>query len=80
MIAAATAATSAREMWYCLYLHLLGSRNGIRMTGIKIQNTRGGQLGKCPNMCPFCTRKPVIHCPFIRLIPLLLFFDFGIMT
>ena len=23
---------------------------------------RGGQLGKCPNMCFSCTQKPVIHC------------------
>ena len=25
---------------------------------------RGGQLGKCPNMCFSCTQKPVIHCPW----------------
>jgi len=30
------------------------------------------QLGKCPNMCPFCTRKPAIHCPFIRLLTFVL--------
>jgi hypothetical protein len=33
---------------------------------------RGGQLGKCPNMCLFCTQKPAIHSPFVRLEPFLL--------
>ena len=32
-----------------------------------VYNPRGGQLGKCPNMCLFCTQKPAIHCSFIRL-------------
>ena len=44
------------------------------------QNSRGGQQSKCPNMCPFCTRKPVIYCPFIRLVPFLLLFETGIMS
>ena len=25
--------------------------------------SRGGQQSKCPNMYPFCTWKPAIHCP-----------------
>jgi len=32
---------------------------------------RGGLLGKCPNMCFFCTQRPAIHCPSIRLGPFL---------
>jgi hypothetical protein len=31
-------------------------------------------------MCPFCTRKPAIHCPFIRLVPFLLKIEPGIVS
>ena len=37
-----------------------------------IQYIRAGQLGKCLNVCFFCTQKPAIHSPFIRLEPFLL--------
>ena len=40
----------------------------------------GHQRSRCPNMCPFCTRKPAIHCPFIRLVPFLLWIESGIMS
>jgi hypothetical protein len=29
--------------------------------------TGGGWLGKCPNVCPFCTLNPAIHCPLSQL-------------
>jgi hypothetical protein len=38
------------------------------------------QLGKCPNMCFFCTQKPAIHCPSIRMGPFLLQIEAGIMS
>ena len=41
---------------------------------------RGGQLGKCLNVCFICTQKPGIHCPSIRLRPFLLQIEAGIMS
>jgi len=43
-----------------------------QLSYLRLKTTRGGQRSKCPNMCHFCTRKPAIHCPFIRLVPFLL--------
>ena len=35
------------------------------------RNLSEGGNGKCPNMCFFCTQKPAIHCPSIRLGPIM---------
>jgi hypothetical protein len=48
--------------------------------GQEIVFSRGDKLGKCPNMCPSCTRKPATHCPFIRLVLFLLLLEAGFMS
>jgi hypothetical protein len=62
----------AVDSTYCESKLVNNYKSGSCWLTSRVQFTMGGQLGKCPNMCPICTRKPAIHCPFIRLVPFLL--------
>jgi hypothetical protein len=64
-------------VWPELHIHTAYDR---MVNDFPAKNARGSQLGKCPNMCFFCTQKPAIHCPSIRLGPFLLQIEAGIMS